>query len=96
VPLRSALRRAASNNPAPLTVRPQHPVLAFAGVRLTPALARHRRLRRASPTATHFHVPAFDRFDEILYLVENSSDLTLTDSARCHIRVAIKNARTVT
>jgi hypothetical protein len=25
------------------------------------------------------HSPAFDRFDEILYLVEKASDLTLTD-----------------
>jgi hypothetical protein len=26
------------------------------------------------------HVSAFDRFDEILYLVEKAADLTLTDS----------------
>jgi hypothetical protein len=35
------------------------------------------------------HVPAFDLFDEILYLVENASDLTLPDSVRCHFPVAI-------
>jgi hypothetical protein len=61
---------------------------------------RHRRVRRAGPTATLRHpaslrpgryvrVPAFDRFDEILYLVEKTSDLTLPDFGRCHILVAI-------
>jgi hypothetical protein len=55
-----------------------------------PALARHRRVRRASPTATlrllpslrpcrYIRVSAFDRFDEILDLVEKTSDLTLSD-----------------
>jgi hypothetical protein len=29
------------------------------------------------------HSPAFARFDEILYLVENASDLTLPDFVRC-------------
>ncbi len=32
-----------------------------------------------------FHSPEFDRVDEILYLVENTSDVTLTDFIRCHI-----------
>jgi hypothetical protein len=54
---------------------------------LTHALARHRRVRRASPTATlrllpslrpcrYIRVSAFDRFDEILDLVEKTSSLT--------------------
>jgi hypothetical protein len=30
------------------------------------------------------HSPAFGRSDEILYLVEKASDLTLPDSVRCH------------
>jgi hypothetical protein len=34
------------------------------------------------------HSPAFVRFDEILYLVEKTSDLTLPAFGRCHIRVA--------
>ena len=52
--------------------------------------ARHRRVKDVTLTAyaSHpaslrprpdIHVQPFDRFDEILYLVENASDLTLTD-----------------
>jgi hypothetical protein len=66
---------------------------------LTHALARQRRVRRASPTATlrhpaslrpcpHIRVRAFDRFDEILYLVEKTSDLTLPDFVRWSLRCA--------
>jgi hypothetical protein len=61
-----------------------------------PALARHRRVRRASPTAAlrllpslrscrYIRVSAFDRFGENLYLVEKASDLTLPDFVRWSI-----------
>jgi hypothetical protein len=33
---------------------------------------------------------SFGRFDEILYLVEKTSDLTLPDSVRCDFRARIK------
>jgi hypothetical protein len=73
---------------------------------LTLVFARHRRLRGVTLTATlrhpaslrpspQFPLRAFDRFDETLYLVEEASDLTLTDlarrraSIRCYIRVAM-------
>jgi hypothetical protein len=42
---RPAVRPAAHCYPAPLAVRPQLPVAAFAGVRLTLVLARHRRVK---------------------------------------------------
>jgi hypothetical protein len=59
-------------------------------MRLAPMLARRRRVRGATLTATllhpaslrpslHFHVQSFGRFDEILYLVEKTFALTLTD-----------------
>jgi hypothetical protein len=71
-------------------------VASFATVLLTHALARHRRVKGATSTATlrhpaslrpslHIHVQSFDRFDEILYLVEKAPDLTLADSVRCDI-----------
>jgi hypothetical protein len=49
------------------------------GATLTATLWRHTSLR---PCRT-IHSPAFGRFDEILYLLENPSDLTLPDSVRC-------------
>jgi hypothetical protein len=59
-------------------------------IRLTHVLARHRRVRRASPTATlrllpslrpcrYIRVSAFGRFDAILDRVEKTSALTLPD-----------------
>jgi hypothetical protein len=59
------------------------------GVTLTATL-RHPASLRPSRA---IHISAFDRFDEILYLVENAADLTLTDFVRCHVREAIENAR---
>jgi hypothetical protein len=61
-----------------------------------PASASQRRDsdRDASPSivslrpSRDIRISAFDRFDEILYLVENAPDLTLTDSVRCYIHVA--------
>jgi hypothetical protein len=38
----------------------------------------------------YIRVSAFDRFDEILYLVEKTSDFTLPDFVRCHFHVAIR------
>jgi hypothetical protein len=32
----------------------------------------------------HIRVQSFGRFDEILYLLEKASDLTLAASGRCH------------
>jgi len=62
-------------------------------MRLTHALALPRRVSDATLTATlrhpaslrpcrTIHSPAFSRSDEILYLVEKDSDLTLPDSVR--------------
>jgi hypothetical protein len=66
-------------------------ILRLAGPFALSVLARRRRVRGATPTAPapaslrpgrYIHVPAFDRFDESLTLVENASDLTLTGSRR--------------
>ena len=65
-----------------------------------PALARRRRVKGVTPTATlrhpaslrpslHIPVQSFGRFDEILYLVEKISALTLPDFGRCPVRGAI-------
>jgi hypothetical protein len=60
-------------------VRPQTVVLPHsAGNSRTRILHRQRILRLAE----NFHVPVFDRFDKILYLVEWASDLSLPDSVR--------------
>ena len=48
------------------------------------ATLRHPASLRPCPG---IHVRSFGRSDEILYLVEKASDLTLPDSVRCH-RVA--------
>ncbi len=52
------------------------PVAAFVACNFTLALAGRRR---PSP---HIHLRSFGRFDEILYLVENASALTLPDFER--------------
>jgi hypothetical protein len=61
------------------------------------ALARHRRPKGVTSTATlrlpvfaaaqPAHPCAVGRFDEILYLVEKTSALTLPDPVRCHVPV---------
>ncbi len=83
-------------------------LLGLAGPFGHPALAGQRRARRASPPATlrhpaslrpspHILVRPFGRFDEITYLVEKTSDLTLPVSrpqgprVRCDVHVAIRS-----
>jgi hypothetical protein len=64
-----------------------------------PSLARRQQLRGVTLTATlrhpaslrpspHIHVQSFGRFDEILYLVEKTSALTLTDCRPLPLPVA--------
>jgi hypothetical protein len=84
---------------------PPWTVLRLAGLFGRPALARHRRVKGVTLTATlrcpaplrpslHIHVQSFGRSDEILYLVGKTSDLTLPDFVRCHFLVAILPYRT--